>query len=134
MKKNLTFIFLILGSMVFLSSCSWWNISNPSTSTNTQSGKSQSKLGNLSSFETITKDVASLINKNDLSGWKTRIKDLEVAWDSAEAWLKPRSPSDWHIIDKGIDEALTALRADTPNQGDCKKTITNLLDIFNSMK
>lgn len=114
--------------MTFLfSSCT---LQNPSTN-NTQSTTTQTltthKLGDISSFRLIVADTLSLVEKNDLSGWKARIKDLELAWDSAEAGLKPRSPSDWHIVDGTIDTALKALRATTPNQADSKEALKNLL-------
>ncbi|AEV84276.1 hypothetical protein ACWT_3253 [Actinoplanes sp. SE50] len=89
------------------------------------------KLGNLTRFATITAAVKAKVDKNDLAGGKAKVKDLEVAWDEAEAGLKPRDPGKWSRLDGEIDDVLTALRAGNPSQADCTAALKTLITTLN---
>ncbi|HWT36021.1 MAG TPA: hypothetical protein VN289_07040 [Paraburkholderia sp.] len=92
-----------------------------------------SKLGDLSKFRVIVIDTSKLVDANDLTGAKKRIKDLETSWDEAEPALKPRAAADWHKLDKSIDDALEAIRESSPNQAKCRKTLADLLALMDRM-
>lgn len=89
-----------------------------------------SPLGNLQPFSVIVDDVAAKVATGDQSGARTRIKDLEVAWDDAEAAIKPASPGDWHTMDSAIDDALTAVRATPPSKADSRAALSHLQQVI----
>jgi hypothetical protein len=93
--------------------------------------KSESPLGDLSSFREIEEDTLSLINAGDLSGAKSRVDDLEYTWDNAEAKLKPMNQEKWTEIDDSIDKVLRELRAVHQDPEACKASLESSLAILN---
>ena len=89
-------------------------------------------LGDLSGFSTIVTSVQGHVAQDDLPGAKTNVKDLEVAWDSAEAGLKPRDPKDWRQLDGQIDTVLTTLRSGNPTQADAAAALGTLATTLNT--
>ena len=66
-------------------------------------------------FRSITADTLTLVMGGDQAHAKTRITDLETAWDDDEATLRPMDQTAWHYLDGRIDDALSAVRADRPD-------------------
>ncbi len=89
-----------------------------------------SPLGDLTSFSVIVDDVAGSVKRGDMTAARTRIKDLEVAWDDAEAAIKPTSPGDWHTMDSAIDDALTSARATPASRADAAAAMTQLQKVI----
>lgn len=86
-----------------------------------------SQLGDLTPYRAIAADTLKIVDAGNLPAAKVRIKDLETAWDDAETTMKPKDRGTWTTIDKSIDAALNALRADTPKQADCAATLKALV-------
>jgi hypothetical protein len=72
-------------------------------------------LGDLSALKTISTDTLKIVQSGDLPGAKTRIKDLESAWDEAAPTLRKVNGDSWDKLDKALDKSLKALRAGTPD-------------------
>jgi uncharacterized membrane-anchored protein len=86
-----------------------------------------SPLGDLSAFRGITQDTLGLLAAGNQSGATTRVDDLEVEWDNAQARLRPKDKAAWTEIDGKIDTVLRELRATSPNPNSERTALTALL-------
>lgn len=66
-------------------------------------------------FRTITQDTLSLVQQGDQAGAKTRITDLETAWDDAQDSLNAADCQAWTFVDQQIDPVLSSVRAANPD-------------------
>ncbi|MBV9922906.1 MAG: hypothetical protein JOY78_18910 [Pseudonocardia sp.] len=89
---------------------------------------SHTRLGDLSAFRVITQDTLRLVTAGDQSGALARVRDLEIAWDDAEAHLKPRDKAAWTDLDAKIDKVLREVRAASPDPAGEKTALTTLLN------
>lgn len=90
-------------------------------------------LGNLSTFRKITTDTLDLVQANDLPQAKSRVTDLETAWDNGQAQLKPMNPDKWTVLDTAIDDVLTKLRAPQPDAAACRASLQALIDTIHTL-
>ena len=74
-----------------------------------------SSLGDLSQFKTIITDVQASAAKGDLAAAEKRATDFEVAWDDAQAKLRPLDSAAWGAIDDAADATFKALRTTAPD-------------------
>ena len=89
-------------------------------------------LGDMSPFKQIADETLKLVEKGDAKGAKTRIKDLETAWDAAEPKLKAVNAASWTTVDKAIDLALKEVRAAHPAADKSSKSLKDLIAKFDA--
>ena len=92
------------------------------------SADSSISWSDLSEFRTIESDVLTLVNSGDFSAAKTRVKDLETAWDQSAAVLKAADKERWSQADTGIDAVLHEIRASKPNPDASKNALESSMN------
>jgi uncharacterized membrane-anchored protein len=81
----------------------------------------------VSKFRVITQDTLAKVQAGDQPGAVTRIKDLETAWDDGQSSLQPMNDTGWTVLDGQIDDALSAVRAGSPDAHTETQALTTLL-------
>jgi uncharacterized membrane-anchored protein len=79
------------------------------------------------SFRTIAKDTRALVDSGDQAGAKSRITDLETAWDDDQSTLQPKDCQAWTFVDQRIDPVLSAVRDSNPDRTTEEKALDSLL-------
>ena len=82
----------------------------------------------MAQFKPIAQATLDLVKKGDMAAAKTKITELETAWDKNEKTLKAKYPAEWKLIDRAIDKALDTVRK--PAQPDAQKCEARLLDVI----
>jgi hypothetical protein len=85
----------------------------------------------ISNFRKITEDTLGLVQAGNPSDAKTRVSDLETAWDKAAARLKPINKTKWSTVDNAIDKVLRQVRAVHPDANVCKASLEALVSVLN---
>ncbi|MEI6834697.1 MAG: histidine kinase [bacterium] len=84
-------------------------------------------LGDLTRFEKLGKETLRLVESKNFASAKTKITELETAWDKAEENLRAKDGKAWRYVDKSIDKALERVRSDKPDQKACKEALNEML-------
>lgn len=87
-------------------------------------------LGDLSKFKIIADNSLTLVHSGKFSDAKTRIGDLEYAWDNAEAQLKPMNKEAWRDVDKSIDVVLRKLRSVNQDSIACSTALESFISVL----
>ena len=94
---------------------------------------STAPLGDLSAFRQIAVDTLALVRAGDLSRAKSRVGDLEFAWDNAQARLKAMNKDKWSSMDDAIDDVLSKLRAAKQDPAACGESLQSLIGLINRL-
>lgn len=79
-------------------------------------------------FRNVVQDTLVKVNAGDQAGARSRITDLETAWDHDQDRLQAMDPNTWTALDHEIDAALKSVRSSSPSADDEKRALTTLLD------
>ncbi|MDG1376221.1 MAG: hypothetical protein P8P56_04210 [Yoonia sp.] len=122
MRNLLLSVALITGPVIVFAAA--YNVLTPAATTT--ASVAAPSLGDMTPFATIATDLQAIVATGDLAAAKTRIADLETAWDDAQPTMQPLNPADWGNVDGAIDDALKALRSGTPDASTATTTLAAL--------
>jgi uncharacterized membrane-anchored protein len=92
-----------------------------------QSATAKFPPAQVTKFRTIVQETLVMVRSGDPAGAKTRIADLETAWDEDQSTLQPLDASGWSVVDGQIDAVLSALRSSKPDAATQTQALATLL-------
>ena len=93
----------------------------------TQQVASKFPASSVDNYRAIAKDTLQLVDSGDQSGAKSRVTDLETAWDNDQDSLQPKDCQAWTYVDQQIDPVLSAVRASNPDKAKEQQALNALL-------
>ena len=78
-------------------------------------------------FITLNKETLAALAAGKMPEAIAKLTDLETAWDAQEAKLKPRNEKIWTLIDKTLDQGISALRSSKTDPAKGKAALEDLL-------
>ena len=78
-------------------------------------------------FQTLTKATLEALSAGKTTEVVEKLTDLETAWDAKEKVLKPKNEKIWVVIDKTLDQAISALRSSKKDPAKGKAALEDLL-------
>ncbi|WP_240194748.1 hypothetical protein [Desulfobulbus rhabdoformis] len=90
-------------------------------------------LGDLSLYRTISVDSLALVDSGKFAEAKSRVRDLESAWDRAAGRLRAMDKEIWTKVDDAIDSVLHNLRAFHPDTTECHASLLSLITTIDAL-
>ena len=78
-------------------------------------------------FIKLNKAALAALAEGKVTEAVAKLTDLETAWDAQEAKLKPRNEKTWMLIDKTLDQGISALRGSKVDAAKGKAALEDLL-------
>ena len=74
-----------------------------------------------------------LVRAGDLSGANARANDLEAAWDTAQARLRPMNQEKWTLMDNAVDDVLTKVRSTQQNGAASSASLESFITVIDTL-
>ena len=132
MKKSLLILALLTASpFAFASSSQNLPVTKPAVIAR---AAAKAPIGDLSKYRKLAVEVLALAKAGKLAAAKTKVKELETAWDSGQSKMESMNAKIWRTVDIEVDNVLNELRADKPQVASSVKALEDLIKIMDKSK